>query len=121
MRPPPFFHLCEPMSSDRAHSLDDIIITPELDRRPSRSPDRERENAALVELMELMARQQNADDVLQGLVETALKACQAQSAGVSILETNEQGREVFRWRAATGQWPVHRGDEMPRASPCGAV
>ena len=59
---------------------------------------------------------------LQRLVETALELCGAHSVGVSILENeNESESEIFRWRAAAGQWAVHRDEVMSRDSLCGIV
>src|SRR5215475_15980863 len=59
---------------------------------------------------------------LQRLVETALELCRAHSVGVSILENeNESESEIFRWRAAAGQWAVHRDEVMSRDSLCGIV
>src|SRR5215813_13506809 len=55
---------------------------------------------------------------LQRLVETALELCRAHSVGVSILESES---EIFRWRAAAGQWAVHRDEVMSRDSLCGIV
>ncbi|HEU5182254.1 MAG TPA: GAF domain-containing protein [Candidatus Polarisedimenticolia bacterium] len=104
--------------------LESVITTPELARRPARTPDYEAENVALASVMEMMATasgSRDADRILQKLADTALELCRAQSAGVSILE-KENGREVFRWRAAAGVWKKYLGQCMPRHfSPCGTV
>ncbi|MGD0023907.1 MAG: PAS domain S-box protein [Xanthobacteraceae bacterium] len=100
--------------------LEHVIITAELGRRPSRSPDYEGESRALAMLMEVMADRPGADSILQKLVETALELCRAHSAGISILE-KENEREVFRWRAVAGPWSIYRGEAVPRESPCGTV
>lgn len=102
-------------------SLDEVIITADLARRQTRPPDYEGENRALLGLMDCMAGRLTADEVLQKLVEVAMALCKAQSAGISLLERDQNGREIFRWRAAAGQWAVYRGDWMPRVSPCGTV
>ena len=102
-------------------SLDEVIITADLARRPSRSPNHESENRALTGLMDYMASRAPADDVLQRLAETAMGLCKAHSAGVSLLELDPDGREIFRWRAAAGRWAPQRGGVMPRVSPCGTV
>src|SRR5262245_60393881 len=68
-----------------------------------------------------MQPEAGADRVLQKLVETALDLCRAHSAGVSLLE-KEDGREIFRWRAAAGVWAKFLGGSMPRnLSRCGTV
>lgn len=102
-------------------SLDEVIITADLARRPSRSPNHEGENKALTGLMDYMAGRAPADEVLQRLAETAMSLCKAHSAGVSLLEQDPDGREVFRWRAAAGRWAPQRGATLPRISPCGTV
>ena len=100
-------------------SLDSVLITSELFRRPSRAPDYEAENKALASLMQRMAS--TPRKILASLAEAALKLCRAQSAGLSLLE-EENGQKVFRWQAAAGQWSCYEGGIMPRAiSPCGTV
>ncbi len=108
------------MVDDSRTPRERVITTAELSRRPSRPPDYERENRALVALMAAMADQPDPDSVLQKLADTALEVCHAQSAGISILEKGANG-DVFRWRAVAGPWSVYRGDLMPRESPCGTV
>lgn len=109
--------------------LKDVITTAELDRRPSRTPDYQRENEALTGLMDAMAAQLAADGrgaangsttILQRVIESALELCNAHSAGVSILE-HENESETFRWRAVAGQWAVQPGEVMSRESPSGTV
>jgi signal transduction histidine kinase/CheY-like chemotaxis protein len=54
-------------------------------------------------------------NMLQKLAERALELCQADSAGISLLEG-----DVFRWEALAGVFAVFRSGTMPRdASPCG--
>jgi GAF domain-containing protein len=55
------------------------------------------------------------------LVDTALELCRAQSAGISILEKDANGDDVFRWRAVAGPWSIYRGELMPHKNPCGTV
>src|SRR5579872_4732712 len=101
-----------------AYALDDVIITPELARRPSRRPQHAAEKRALVDLAQAMA---DAPETLaRRLVEAALKLCRAGSAGLSLLETGTDG-EVFRWAALAGEYAPHVGGTTPRDfSPCGA-
>ena len=108
-----------PLSHDYRVPLESVISTPELRKRPSRSPDYQAESRALSALAREMA---NApQNVLQKLVNVALELSRAHSAGVSILEV-ENGRRVFRWHAVAGQWAGYLGGTMPReASPCGTV
>ena len=100
-------------------SLDDVLRTEELRRRPARPPDHAAENRALADLAHAMARAPRT--ILQKLVDTALDLCRADSAGISILE-RDGGREVFRWHAIAGQFSSYVGQRVPREdSPCGVV
>ncbi len=100
-------------------SLDAVVTTAELARRPARPPDHAAENSALVALARAMA--EAPDAVLQQLADAALELCRAGSAGVSLAE-RDGDREVFRWHATAGAFAPYRGGTMPRAfSPCGTV
>src|ERR1051325_7636614 len=72
-----------------------VVSTLELSRRPTRPPDHESENRALVALVEAMTAA-SSDRILQTLVETARDLCRAHSAGLSLLE---EDRKHFRWPA----------------------
>jgi two-component system CheB/CheR fusion protein len=99
--------------------LESVIATPELTRRPPRSPNHEEENRALVSLALHLST--SPQDVLQKLVETTLELCRADSAGLSLVE-EEKGRLVFRWAAIAGQFAKHVLGTTPRDfSPCGIV
>ena len=96
-----------------------VIITDELDRRPSRLPDYQAENSALTALTEGMSM--NPNTVLQHLVEVAMDLTRCESAGISLLEP-EVDEKILRWVAITGAWSSYR-DCMITAedSPCGEV
>lgn len=100
-------------------SLDDVLITDELERRSARAPAHDMENRALGMLVHELAGRPG--QVLQKLAELVLEVCQAGSAGVSILESD--GREdIFRWHATAGTLANWLHTTMPRnASPCGVV
>lgn len=96
-----------------------VIITAELDRRPSRPPDYEAENSALTALAEAMSVK--PDTVLQQLAELAMELTRSGSAGISLLEP-ENGGEVFRWVATTGAWSRYLNGTVPYdTSLCGEV
>lgn len=102
-------------------ALDAINRTAELNQRPTRFPDFEKENRVLGLLMDEVGEASGADGVLQRIVESALVLCQAGSAGISVLERAD-GEMVFKWRAVAGEWARFLGGTMPRAtSPCGTV
>src|SRR5215472_2072283 len=88
-------------------SLDDVLITAELSRRPTRPPDYEAECRALTGLAEAMA--DSPQTILQRLVETALDLCGADSAGISILEPGGTAG-VFRWHAVAGRFASKVGN-----------
>ena len=79
-----------------AASLDEVLITEKLHSRPARHPNYEAENRALVDLARAMA--DSPQDILQKLAETTLDLCDAQTAGISLLELSDSGEEIFRWR-----------------------
>ena len=91
----------------------------ELRRRPSRPADHIAENQALFALVQELANP--SVGILQLLAETALRLCRAGSAGISVLEDEDQ-RKNFHWRALVGQWASHLGGGTPRDfGPCGTV
>lgn len=97
--------------------LDSIIFTAVLTARPNRAPNHAAENDGLIALAEKLAA--SPDDVLQKLTETALILCHAQTAGISLLQSDG---ERFYWPALAGVWASHVGGSMPRLfSPCGTV
>jgi hypothetical protein len=64
-------------------SLEAILCTDELNRRPSRPPDCERENRALTKLVSALA--DSPSTILQILAETILDVTECDSAGLSLL------------------------------------
>jgi len=85
--------------------LNDVVDNSELVRRPSRPPDHEAENNALIALAQTMA--DAPEMILQKLAETALQLCQADSAGIGLLK-ERNGVEVFSWEVFVG-----RSDDRP--------
>ena len=100
-------------------SLESIHCTEELHRRPSRPPDHEKENRALVALAQALA--DSPGTILQTLADTILEVFQADSAGLSLLTTHDGGKR-FYWPAIAGRWNPHIGGGTPRNfGPCGDV
>jgi hypothetical protein len=85
-------------------SLETILCTDELERRPRRAPDFERENHALVTLTQALSAA--PEDILQTLADTILRVCGCGSAGVSLLSTDDGGKR-FYWPAIAGSWKAH--------------
>jgi PAS domain S-box-containing protein len=99
--------------------LQSMRSTAELSRRPTRAPDHEAENRALIALARDMAI--SPEGVLQKLVDTALVLCRAHSAGISLLEDGDH-RSNFHWRAIAGAWSSQLNRGTPRNfGPCGTV
>ncbi len=100
-------------------SIDDVLATAELARRPARAPDHAAENRAMAALARQLARDPRG--VPQALAELVLELCGADSAGISVLE-GEDGAPVFRWRAAAGIFAAHLDGGIAYAdSPCAPV
>ena len=97
--------------------LEAVVFTEELRRRPTRPPDHEAENRALVRLARALA--DSPSTLLQTLVDTLVEVFRAGSAGVSLLSRD---CESFIWPAIAGQWQPLVGGGTPRNfGPCGDV
>lgn len=108
----------EPLiTTDIPASLESILITEELNKRPSRPPDYEVESRALLAIAQHMA--DSPRTTLQKLAESALQICGADSAGVSLVSKKSGD---FYWPAVAGAWKPHIGGGTPRNfGPCGVV
>jgi hypothetical protein len=102
-----------------AVSLESILCTEELRRRPWHPPDYAKENHALVALSSALA--DSPRTILQTLAETILEVTQSDSAGVSLLTTDDGGKRLH-WPAIAGIWKPYIGGGTPRNfGPCGDV
>jgi PAS domain S-box-containing protein len=104
--------------------LESILCTEELHRRPSRPPDYEKENRALVKLVSALA--DSPATIFQTLADTILDITQCDSAGLSLLTRDGKTPDVcgqrFYWPAIAGMWNPHQGGGTPRNfGPCGDV
>jgi GAF domain-containing protein len=105
--------------SDDGVPLESVLCTDELNQRPSRPPDYETENRALLLLGQTLA--DSPRTILQTLADTILDVFRAGSAGISLL-TKEDGGKTFYWPAIAGVWKPHIGGGTPRDfGPCGDV
>jgi PAS domain S-box-containing protein len=101
-----------------AAPLESIVCTEELQRRPGRPPDFEKENRALVALVAALSH--SASTIFQTLAETILDVTQCDSSGLSLLTPD--GGKRFYWPAIAGMWAPHVGGGTPRNfGPCGDV
>jgi PAS domain S-box-containing protein len=100
-------------------SLESILLTQELELRPSRPSDYKRESRALLALMQALA--ESPETILQSLADTILDVLQCGSAGTSLLTTHDGGKR-FYWPAIAGAWKPYIGGGTPREfGPCGTV
>ena len=111
-------------SSVPTASLESILCTEELQRRPSRPPDYEKENQALVKLVSALA--DSPITIFRTLAETIQDITQCDSAGLSLLTRDGKTPHVdgkrFYWPAIAGMWNPHVGGGTPRNfGPCGDV
>ncbi|BAY75476.1 two-component hybrid sensor and regulator [Nostoc linckia NIES-25] len=99
-------------------TIENIVITEELDRRNSRAANLLKENQALQALARHLVNQPQT--MLQSLVDIALELCSAGTVGVSLLEVTANGEEIFRWNVLAGALAKYVGGTTPRNfSPCG--
>jgi PAS domain S-box-containing protein len=107
------------MPGDSLVPLESVLCTEELNRRPSRPPDYEKESRALTALAQALA--DSPRNILQQLAETILEVFRSDSAGISLLTTDDGGKR-FHWPAIAGVWKRHIGGGTPRDfGPCGDV
>ncbi len=111
-------------SSVPTASLKSILCTEELQRRPSRPPDYEKENQALVKLVSALA--DSPTTIFRTLAETIQDITNCDSAGLSLLTRDGKTPHVdgkrFYWPAIAGMWNPHVGGGTPRNfGPCGDV
>ncbi len=109
-----------PKNSPKGVTEADVLITDALTSRPARQPDLAAENQAFRTLaQQLMGEPQS---MLKSLVRMALDLCQADTAGVSLLETAANGESRFRWVAIAGELEVLEQTTTPgNFSPCGTT
>ncbi len=93
-------------------SLESILGTEELHRRPSRPPDYEKENQAIVKLVSALA--DSPTTIFRTLAETIQDITQCDSAGLSLLTRDGKTPHVdgdrFYWPAIAGTSNLHVGD-----------
>jgi PAS domain S-box-containing protein len=104
--------------TDNFAPIESILCTEQLQHRPSRARDHDKENRALVRLIGALAS--SPQTILQTLADTILEVLDCGSAGVSLL--SKDGGTRFYWPAIAGAWKQHIGGGTPRDfGPCGDV
>jgi hypothetical protein len=94
-------------------------LTVSLLSRPARLPEVQHEFEVIHSLVrELLT--QDASRIHKALSAAAMELCKPESAGLSLLEHNHNGGEVFRWTASLGEMSQFEGATTPGDfSPCG--
>ncbi|MEJ0071952.1 MAG: GAF domain-containing protein [Pseudomonadota bacterium] len=112
----------EPQSDTRSGaddliSVDDLLITAALQKRPKR-PRNATSKSALQQLSQEIG--EHGSDALPRFVELAMQLCGGGSAGISVYEPQPEGPGIFRWAALRGKATPFNGETTPRDfSPCG--
>jgi hypothetical protein len=101
-------------------NLADVLITSELQSRPSRPHDCERESEACRHLIQMIGAQETRT-VLGGITRWGVDLCRADSCAISVLEKDENGEEKFRLLVATGFLKAFEGQltAARNDAPCG--
>jgi RNA polymerase sigma factor (sigma-70 family) len=99
--------------------LEDILITNQLCTRPCRPriPDDGQSLRTLVQAAAVSPAQ-----LVNCFLQLALNLCQADTAGLSFLDSDSNGGQLFRWTHLKGRLEQHVGGTTPRNfSPCGVT
>ena len=104
-----------------ASGLESVLITNALASRVATDINKELVNATLRQLGHFV---ENRDP--QGLTRTlpdaAMRVCNAGTAGLSVLESQPDGKDIFRWDTVSGMLAQYVGGTTPRDwSPCGTT
>jgi signal transduction histidine kinase len=103
----------------RCHTgLESVLITDKLGSRVCKKADALSESKAFLNLARVMAVA--PAELLNELLRAGLELCNAGTAGLSLLETTPEGKEIFRWTNLAGSLERFVGGWTPRNfSPCG--
>jgi PAS domain S-box-containing protein len=100
---------------DSGMDLRDLLNDAEFKTRPKQPRDPNRTAIAFRHLLKLLA--EDRESVLKELVDAAMNFCSAESAGISLEESET---ETFRWVALAGSFERYLDARTPRNySPCG--
>jgi len=97
-------------------NLDDVLRTEELNNRSARSHNAIAEKQALAFLAQELAA--DLESAMQKIVELTLNLCEADSCGISILESHGQ---FVCWHAVAGTLVPYKGHILSWNSSCGTV
>jgi signal transduction histidine kinase len=99
-------------SSDGLRGPGEVPVAKKLHEMPIRPPSLQQESQALAALARTLAT--NPHDLIDRLLEEALHLCNADTSGLSVLETLPDGEPVFRWTNLAGRMKQSVGGSSPR-------
>jgi RNA polymerase sigma factor (sigma-70 family) len=112
-----------PVTSEHAQlcpTLDSILITEQLLSRDCRPRDPKQEEEYLHTLAEIVSA--SPERLIDSFLQMPVDLCRAGTSGLSFLETDSGGEQVFRWTNLAGKLAKHVGGATPRNfSPCGVT
>ena len=101
-------------------TLEDILITEELLSRSRKQRRSEKEAECLRQLAEAVSV--FPENLIDTFLKMPLELCGAGTSGLSLLETNASGEQIFRWTNLAGKLANCVGGTTPRNfSPCGVT
>ncbi len=101
-------------------TLESILITEQLVSRNPRQHRLGEEANCMRNLAEAVAA--SPEHLIDSFLEMPLELCHAGTTGLSLLETNDAGEQVFRWTNLAGKLANCVGGTTPRNfSPCGVT
>ena len=98
-------------------SLSQSHVTEALGRRDRRTGDYPRENQAMLDLARKLCG--DPEELLHHVLSEALSLCQADAAGISLLEGPRGTGSQFRWVRAAGKLSALEGTRTPYDCPSG--
>jgi hypothetical protein len=108
----------EPQVAESGMDLRDLLSDPYFPLRKHKQRDFQQPFDALRRVTQAFAA--HPENVLEELVQVAVDCCGADSAGISLEESDEAGEPTFRWVAVAGSFARYLNGRTPRFySPCG--
>jgi hypothetical protein len=105
-------------TTETGMSFRDLLSDESFLNRAAKPRDPQQPFDALRRVTETFAA--HPENVLQELVNVAMTCCDADSAGISLEEPDQEGKPTFRWVAIAGSFSRYLEGRTPRFfSPCG--
>lgn len=109
-----------PEPDRRGATLENVLITDQLLSRSCRQRSSLQEAECVRILTQAVAA--SPEQMIDSFLKMPIELCRAGTAGLSFLETNASGEQVFRWTNLAGKLAKSVGGTTPRNfSPCGVT